>query len=135
MIDVARLDQLRCHLREHPQYHKQRIFACGTSGCVAGWAIALDIGAHAGDNITRCITESDYDYRCAMDAQDLLGLSNNEADTLFYETMHRWLWISGEKAALRLIDALINREKDELTFVDRIFLKHYELPTTRGNDE
>jgi hypothetical protein len=142
MPDIARLDRLRNHLREHPDEHNQRRFACGTTACAAGWAIALEHNSYAGANVegllyTDTMLEAAVIYGEGFDfsflgssvepyfwyARMLLGLTENEAEALFFRTMN------SPTGALKIIDALINREKGELTEEDRKILEYYALPT------
>jgi hypothetical protein len=128
MIDIGRLDAVRRHLRAHPHVHVQSEFACGTSGCVGGWTVALDMDAHVGDDISNLLYPPHCNIGVETRAQKLLGLSDQEAFVLFFWTIGGDLFgVSSEEAALRLVDALINREKGELTNLDRTVLQYYKL--------
>jgi hypothetical protein len=95
--EVAVLDRLvevRDVIRDHPEAHDQRNVACGTTACVAGWAIAQEVARLDGLDLVPGITNVEkvvysdggllnsslYD---ALDADRLLGLDFEEASWLF----------------------------------------------------
>jgi hypothetical protein len=147
-MDIARVDQLRRHLRENPQYHRQLEFACGTTACAAGWAVALEHGAKTGnsyldaliirvtmDAVTTAmwekwdfaIFENDEDSvdAIAIYARMLLDFSADEARAVFFDTLEAH---DSEADAVALLDALVHREKGELTVEDVKILIKYDLP-------
>jgi hypothetical protein len=131
MTNVGALDQVVNFLRAHPNLHRQHVWLCGSAGCVAGWAVALDQGAKAGDALTRRILEEDH-YQdqpghVGDRAATLLGLTTDEAYHLFQST-------DSEEAALELASALIARDKGEATADDRATLAGYCLPTKPAGD-
>lgn len=133
MIDISRLDTLRQFLRAYPEYHNQAQYTCETTGCAAGWTVALERGLKAGTRIESKIPDSD-DVFC--EARDLLGLTEEEADALFIDTAVDIgpFAVSNEGAALDIMDALINREKQELTDDDCTVLLYYGLQI-QSNEE
>lgn len=157
MTDIARLDQLRRHLRTYPDLHGQHTFACNTTACAAGWTVALEQGirmdtaydtyggvyyqqtvetvvlsaatrrvAHAVSKDWKCTKLDGPPHDIATYARMLLDLTEDEAIALFYRT--------GDANALLLIDALINREKGELTEEDIEILEYFELSTKPSGD-
>jgi hypothetical protein len=125
MIDIARLDAVRQLLRQYPEYHDQQTIACGTTGCVAGWTTALERNAHPGDNLETVVNS----YVTVTLATKLLGLSWEEQEALFFDTMDFNVFNdqSPEENALELIDALIAREKGELNEYECYILDYYNL--------
>jgi hypothetical protein len=69
------LRQVRAIIDAHPENFDQQLFEgkskCGTTRCVAGWVDHLTLGT---------VTHSDEH------AQDELGLTDEEAEALFFET-------------------------------------------------
>ncbi len=133
MANVGALDQVRTFLREHPDVHRQEVFTCGTSGCVAGWAVALNEGVKPGDNLDRLIyvPRSNPDEEIEGEARELLGLTLGEAHALFFGTLGN---ADEEGDALLLVDAIIAREKHDLTDEQRALLDRYGLPTEPSGD-
>jgi hypothetical protein len=151
-MDIARVDQLRRHLHENPRYHNQQEFACGTSACAAGWTVALEYNAHIGDIINQVIDTNELRNACyhldlkwifsyysvaanltgpaegiAIYARMLLDLPAAEAAAVFYETMGA---VNPEKDTVALLNALVHREKSELTDDDITILLRYGLDIT-----
>jgi hypothetical protein len=130
VINVAMLDWIRRLLRDRPDLHDQNVYACGTAGCIAGWAKALDAGLTVGEDIAlelqrirMCSPERVLDFQewAYVEGQRILGLSDAEARAVFI--------LSGYEAeALALVDAIIDREKGELTAAGRAELADYGLP-------
>jgi hypothetical protein len=159
-IDIARVDQLRRHLRENPKYHRQLEFACGTTACAAGWAVALEHSAQVGNKLEQIIEQAtahaltpgledewrfpwldlhtvykdDYCPDIATYARMLLDFSADEARTVFFSTLGA---SDPEADTVALLDALVHREKGELTEEDIVILEKYELPleTTTSSPE
>jgi hypothetical protein len=108
MANVGALDQVRSFLREHPDVHNQRKWTCGTTGCIAGWAVALDAGAKYGDRLERLTYPDGPGFERAAGglverAATLLGLTDHEADALFIDTAQLCV-AEPEKAAIDLTD-------------------------------
>ena len=143
MANIGALDQVRTFLREHPDVHTQQVFTCGTNGCVAGWAVALHEGVKPGDNLDKLIyvprtdpdgeieDEARPDGEIEDEARELLGLTLGEAHALFFGTLGN---ADEEGDALLLIDAIIAREKHDLTDEQRALLDRYGLPTEPSGD-
>jgi hypothetical protein len=126
MANVGALDQIRTFLREHPDVHDQSTFSCGTTACVAGWAIALHRGARYGERMDPVVCHDDNDDDAIeAEARDLLGLTDRETQALFYETCSA---PRPERQALDLIDAIIAWEKDDLADEQRTLLHSYMIP-------
>lgn len=132
MSNVGELDRIRGFLRANPALHDQNMWACGTVGCVAGWTDALNRGCRAGDDIgyisslTRTVDGRWAAAEVIRRARAILGLSDAEARALFHETA-RHDDDRDEAEALALIDALIARDKGDLTDADRDVLRRYGL--------
>lgn len=126
MSNVGALDQVRRLLREHPEVHYQGMYACGTTACIAGWAVALDRGLHVGRNIQLALTGV-TGRRIASAAQRLLGLTDAEAVAVFISAKN-------EEDALELVDAIIARDKGEATASDHTVLRRYGLPGEPAGD-
>lgn len=99
-LDVERARILLTFLREHPEKHEQDIWlnayaggrigevreTCGTRGCVAGWAVLL-FGPE--DKELRDPSHNVTNLRVGRWsipglARELLGLTHEQADHLFY---------------------------------------------------
>jgi hypothetical protein len=123
MSNVGALDQVRTFLRAHPNLHRQSTWACGTTACIAGWTVALNEGKQAGD----WLSDDDFTSRnFAQPARHILGLSRDEAHALF----HDW----NETQALALVDAIIARDKGDLTDDHRSVLAGHSLPDEPAGD-
>jgi len=133
MANVGALDQVRTFLREHPDVHTQQMISCGTAACVAGWTVALDAGVQYGQNVDLVLERRFWadPRRVPTQARDLLGLEPVEAWWLFFGTLRE---SEPEEAALDLIDAIIAREKHDLTDEQRALLDRYGLPTEPSGD-
>lgn len=119
MSNVGALQQVVDYLRAHPDKHNQGEWVCGTTGCIAGWAVALA-------NLTDISTLGAVGIE--EEARRLLGLTDREAYALFISTAG---WSDNcEARALELADALIARDKDNgaLTSRLRAVLRRYDLP-------
>lgn len=81
MRNVELLERTMQFINEHPEKHDQTNY-CGTKQCFAGWAVALE-GWRVVD-YAPAIVERDGMYESVPAlAQYLLGLTNEEAFTLF----------------------------------------------------
>jgi hypothetical protein len=141
MTNVTALSRVATFLRANPAYHNQHQYYCGTNACVAGWAVALDMGLGAGEHIgARLRTLGEH--RVSAKASDLLGLTQAEADVLFIGTSsldpEDAAVLLGddadadntEGAALAVIDALIDRDTTgPLSAGNTAILGHYGLST------
>lgn len=84
-INTELFQKVYDQITKHPETHDQSIFegGCGTTRCVAGWAVVIH---HGIDSIYQ------LHYRggsfIAREAAELLGLSEEEADHLFYKTVN-----------------------------------------------
>ncbi len=110
--NVDNLVTVRSLISMHPERHCQDTFFshsdsnpitdCGTTACVAGWTVAMlgmtsdDIFAASPYVSTSCI------------ARDALGLSDEEADKLFFGTLSEE---DPEAAALAMLDEFIEKGK------------------------
>jgi len=134
--NVGELDRIRRFIRANPQLHDQNVYACGTVGCIAGWAKALEVGLGAGDDIAlelhrirmfSHVRGFDFQEWVYAEGQRILGLSDVDARAVFI--------LSGyENAALELVDAIIDRDKGELTVAGRAVLTDWDLPTEPAGD-
>lgn len=89
-LNVELLKQIRDKIASTPDAYDQMVYGrpdhtapCGTACCIAGWACVLS-GRYSVEDIRKA---RDAEYvvkeRISETAQELLGLSENEADTLF----------------------------------------------------
>jgi hypothetical protein len=124
MTNVGELDQIRGFLRDHPDLHRQSVLYdhTGTGGCVAAWTDALNRGCRAGD----CIRAPRFDHPVNVfnRARLILGLTREEASDVFAARKGA----RGRETTLRLIDALIARDKGDLSEAGRRTLRRYGLP-------
>lgn len=144
MTNVGALDQVRRFLQANPEVHEQATWACDTVGCFAGWTVALNAGCKAGDDglEERVPLYSEAGLHVQEIAERLLGLTRDESDALFNQTLDYGVGIrqlrapshNPETEALMLVDALINRDKGELTAADRTVLRRYCLPEQPAGD-
>lgn len=114
-MNVERLRAVGELLRDHPEVHDQTVVRCGTTGCAAGWTVALRDGATPGDHLHAVANNVEYGGDVISQAEDLLDLDPDTADALFFGTTESddENGISRERAnrnALELISALLVRE-------------------------
>lgn len=138
MSNVGELDRVLRFLEDNPLLHLQATHTCGTSGCVAGWTVALALGARAGDQIERIVWSPGGGRETSRAAQAILGLADVEARRLFYGTLFRHpiieagAWEIGEgpaeAEALALGWALLRRDKGCAEPADLDVLRRYGLP-------
>ncbi len=79
VLDEARMREVLAFLQLHPELWNQNHFLCGTTGCLAGWTVALDEQktVHELDQLT-------WGYPAIpIRAQELLGLTDKQAHELF----------------------------------------------------
>lgn len=123
MSNVGELDQIRTFLRDHPDLHRQAVLydSTRTRGCVAAWTEALSRGCRAGDRIGMLVR----DWSGVLDrARGVLGLTAEEASDVFAARQGA----RGNETTLRLVDALIARDKGDMTAAERRTLRRYGLP-------
>lgn len=103
--------QVRDHVIEHPETHVQNIWVsrneCGTTACIAGWAVQLS-GVEADKHQLSEYGETSRtaDGRSVnLLATELLGLTDIEASHLFIES-------TTEDAALFRLEAMIEAGKN-----------------------
>jgi len=138
MTNVGELDRVLRHLQDHPRLHLQAVHACGSSGCIAGWTVALAHGLHAGDQIEHIIWEAGSNKQISATAQAILGLTDVEARRLFYGTLYAnpidecraYMFRDGqgEREALALGWAILRRDKGCPEQADLAVLAEYGLP-------
>ncbi len=79
VLDEPRMREVLAFLRLHPELWNQTHYRCGTTGCLAGWTVALDE--------QKTMFELDHlawGYPAIpMRAQELLGLTDEQAHELF----------------------------------------------------
>lgn len=74
------------HIIDHPETHNQGVYvtACGTTACVAGWAVALSgwtFAKYDGDFIEEAISpDGAYQTHAREAAVNLLGIADVDAD-------------------------------------------------------
>ncbi len=81
-VDEARLREVLAFIEANPEMWDQRKWACGTTGCLAGWTLAL------ADNIPIRQVEATYPGGLQLEsvAARLLGLDQYQVARLFYFT-------------------------------------------------
>lgn len=112
MEGLELLRAVREQIIEHPEEHNQRHWGaetdCGTTYCVAGWALALNDHpmewTPRGGEGTIIAYAAEGGTDVATIARRLLSLSFEEAYGMFF---------AGEAEALRLLDAAIERREAE----------------------
>lgn len=100
----------------HPEHHDQRTWACDTTLCMAGTAIMLE---HYGETRTRELALSGtgtlelsnalafkHNGGYGEQAQELLGLTEDQADALFRASLPN-------DEAVRMLKEIINEEESE----------------------
>jgi hypothetical protein len=120
-INTELFQKIYDQISQHPETHDQGDFesrppGCGTTRCVAGWAIALHCGVNSiysrpGLPLAGRETSSGYLSPTAVEAADLLGLTDRQAVELFYnfeneeavELCHRYA-TKGDDATLDVTD-------------------------------
>lgn len=123
MTNVGELDQIRTFLRANPDLYRQSVLydATGTRGCAAAWTEALSRGCRAGDRIGMLVR----DWAGVLShARTILGLTAKESSYVFAARQGK----RGNETTLRLIDALIARDKGDLSAGERRTLRRYGLP-------
>lgn len=82
-------DQITQHPETHDQGHFEAEWHCGTTRCIAGWAVIMHYGLYSlyDSNVPMRgrITDSGYLSGTANTAAGILGLSDDQAHELFYE--------------------------------------------------
>lgn len=101
--------QVRDHVIEHPETHVQNVWVsrneCGTTACIAGWAVQL-AGIQLGQTDAFGETFEAADGRTVRThATDLLGLTYREAGHLFGGG-------HAESEALAVLEAMIEAGKN-----------------------
>jgi hypothetical protein len=84
--NYALIEQVWQFIKDNPRKHRQRAWFsdCGTAACFAGWAVQMEGYEQAGlVSVRRCDDESKR-HPVGTLAQDLLGLSPHEGNTLFH---------------------------------------------------
>lgn len=78
------LDQIKLH----PEGHEQATYenSCGTTRCVAGWALHLHNPTQPIEHTAQDVTGNPFGSYSAA-ARQLLGLTREEAEELFLDTM------------------------------------------------
>lgn len=102
-------------IESNPDAHDQRTWgmqaSCGTTHCIAGWAVHLAGGefvwvdSERGTKVAEIATLNGELHDVDGLAQDLLGISDDEVPNLFYN------W--SEMDALEELDALIEKGKNQ----------------------
>jgi len=115
MLNTDLMIQVRNQITMDPQSHYQSAWEnldgpawCGTTRCMAGWAIHLATGRTVQDvcNYGEGLQGARDDWTHPADlGAELLGLDDNEAAALFYEL--------DNKEALAVLDELIEKGKNQ----------------------
>lgn len=80
-VDEARLRAVLAYIEAHPESWNQGEWACGTSGCLAGWTVALDRELEI-----RHVAVTYHGSQVEETARKLLRLDPSQAAWLFYFT-------------------------------------------------
>jgi hypothetical protein len=120
-LNVKLLNRVKKHLLEEPKRYYQGWWAnkatkedgfegaappaCGTQGCIAGWAVFLTEPKSKWDKII----QKTYNIDFGRKARKLLGLTVKQGDALFSaDNQTKWTGKAGVKQAVRKIDLLIS---------------------------
>jgi len=123
-LNVKLLNRIKKHIIAEPKRYNQNIWgrqvigedapACGTQGCIAGWAVFLSFPKSRWHEFIHKFAPSRARevYEISRRARILLGLTRKEADSLFE-------WVGdglgtgklGVQNACKKIDALIESRK------------------------
>lgn len=131
-LNVRLLNRIKKHLLEEPKRYFQGWWAvpadevvyrgedgppaCGTQGCIAGWAVLLDSKK---TSWKRLITQHEEDNYFENKATKLLGLDTQQASALF--SANNQVNMTGKKGvreAVQKIDLLI---KDSTKFLKKYY--------------
>ena len=116
-LNVRLLRRIKRHLIAEPRRYEQSVYgntvegkkapACGTEGCIAGWAVFLSTPKSQ----WQTWIEEKY-FRMKAKATELLGLDKSEANDLFSDANQKYnRGKLGVRAACKKIDALIESRK------------------------
>lgn len=115
--NVDAMLEVKNAILNHPGQHDQSSFSsnhtknplddCGTTCCVAGWALAVN-----GMTLDQVFTADSLVSSISDKAAELLGLTYAEGQALFYDTLDDE--DDAEKAALDLLDEYIEQGKNGL---------------------
>lgn len=126
MSNVAALTEVLDHVETNPDRHDQAAWVCGTTACLAGWAVALHHGHKAGDLLSRSSDSFLHGDWIPKAAEAILGLTHKEGSVLF--------GTPGEKTAIRLGRAIAARDKGDADAGQRSLLAVRGLPTEPAGD-
>ena len=82
------------HVLSFPEQHDQRSSACGSTGCIAGWALALHFNLEGGENFGRRFWSlfrglpGSY-LTTSEPAAELLGVDHDEFYEAVFDEMDR----------------------------------------------
>lgn len=106
MRNLKLISDVLNNIKENPDHHWQAEWGvkteCGTTHCVAGWACEMSGHPLAWDGLCA----SDYTVsglHVPVLAQELMGLTDDEANRLFFET--------NEQEAVELLEKILKLEE------------------------
>jgi hypothetical protein len=113
--NIELLERTMQHINDHPESHKQSWWfapgECGTAACFAGWAWML-----AGNEPVKILLDRNHSNRNDVwefreDVRKLLGLTEDEADTLFSA-------VNSRQALQLMVKDLVNGDElgDEFSY-------------------
>lgn len=79
--NIELLERTMQHILDHPETHRQGVWACGSQACFAGWACKLS-GLRQVDDNGR-FWNGVKEIHAKFAARLLLGLTSREANLLF----------------------------------------------------
>jgi hypothetical protein len=88
--NIAALEQTMQYIKDHPEQHNQEVYfqqtECGTAACFAGWTCILAGHELIKDDVglVWCLCRNDEPIWIVTVAQNILGLTRDEAAKLFY---------------------------------------------------
>lgn len=121
-INVELLKRIKEHLIAEPKRYNQKVWgkdvrgmksapACGTQGCIAGWAVFLSYPKSKWRQLIKRDQE-DCTFDISNEAKRLIGLDIGDADALFaIRNQSAWRGRKGVKQACLKIDDLIKRSE------------------------
>lgn len=98
--------QVRNQITTHPETHDQGSWACGTTACIAGWAVQLaghELDWYRDEGVT-VAARTTSGGTIEEEAEEELGLSPREAVVLFFT--------HGNAEALALLNRMIEAGKN-----------------------
>ena len=86
-VNVELLQKTLDTIKANPKHWNQRYWHCGTSHCLAGFAelLANNLSVETSEEQVRALKLSELRCSTREYAEELLGISDEDSDVLFYE--------------------------------------------------